>query len=163
MLRIHLVVNGSAREVEVDSRRPLVHVLRDQLGLTGTRFGCLTGHCGACTVRLEGRAVKSCTILAASADGQRIETIEGVAHDGNLHPVQRAFWEHFGFQCGFCTPGMIMTALEVLAEHPHPDEATIREALAGNLCRCTGYQAIVDAILAAADVRVKDPSGGTVR
>lgn len=150
-VRIRLVVNGSPHEVEVEPSRPLVHALREQLRLTGTRFGCLTGHCGACTVRLDGRAVKACTVLAASADGARIETIEGLAADGRLHPVQQAFWDRFGFQCGFCTPGMIMTALEILAEHPRPDEATIRRALGGNLCRCTGYQTIVEAIRAAAD------------
>ncbi|HXF83308.1 MAG TPA: (2Fe-2S)-binding protein [bacterium] len=149
--RVHLVVNGTPHELEVDPSQALVHVLRDQLRLTGTRFGCLTGHCGACTVRLDGRAVKSCTVLAASADGARIETIEGLAADGTLHPLQRAFWERFGFQCGFCTPGMIMTALEILAEHPHPDEATIRRLLGGNLCRCTGYQTIVEAIQAASE------------
>ncbi len=161
MVHIRLLVNGSAREVEVDPRRPLVHVLRDQLGLTGTPFGCLTGHCGACTVHLDGRAVKSCTVLAASANGSHIETIESVARNGDLHPLQRAFWERFGFQCGFCTPGMIMTALEILAEHPNPDEATIRTALSGNLCRCTGYQTIVDTILAAARLGAKDNPGGT--
>ncbi|HEU5300486.1 MAG TPA: (2Fe-2S)-binding protein [bacterium] len=149
-VRIRLVVNGSSREVEVDPSRALVHVLRDQLRLTGTRFGCLTGHCGACTVHLDGRAVKACTVLAAGADGARIDTIEGVAAEGRLHPLQRAFWDHFGFQCGFCTPGMIMTALEILAEDSRPDEAAIRRALAGNLCRCTGYQTIVEAIQAAA-------------
>ncbi len=162
-VRIRLAVNGSSREVAVDPRKPLVHVLRDELGLTGTRFGCLTGHCGACTVRLDGHAVKSCTVLAASANGSQIVTIEGVARNGALHPLQQAFWDRFGFQCGFCTPGMIMTALEVLAEHPDPDEATIRAALSGNLCRCTGYQSIVDAILAAARSGAKDSTGGTPR
>jgi len=150
--RIRLIVNGLPREVDVDPRRTLVHVLRDQLGLTGTHAGCLTGHCGACTVRLDGRAVKSCTVLAVAADGAHVETIEGLARDGALHPVQQAFWDRFGFQCGFCTPGMIMTALELLAEQPVPDQAAVREALSGNLCRCTGYQTIVDAVLAAAEV-----------
>jgi carbon-monoxide dehydrogenase small subunit len=149
-VRIRLVVNGQTHEVDVDPRVPLVHVLRDQLGLTGTRFGCLTGHCGACTVLLNGRAVKSCTVLAVSADGDRVETIEGLAPAGRLHPLQRAFWERFGFQCGFCTPGMIMTALALLQEHAGVDEAGIRSALSGNLCRCTGYQSIVDAVQAAA-------------
>jgi len=150
--RIRLIVNNLPREVDVDPRRTLVHVLRDQLGLTGTHAGCLTGHCGACTVRLDGRAVKSCTVLAIAADGAYVETIEGLARDGALHPVQQAFWDRFGFQCGFCTPGMIMTALELLAEQPVPDQAAVREALSGNLCRCTGYQTIVDAVLAAAEV-----------
>jgi carbon-monoxide dehydrogenase small subunit len=150
--RIRLIVNNLPREVDVDPRRTLVHVLRDQLGLTGTHAGCLTGHCGACTVRLDGRAVKSCTVLAVAADGAYVETIEGLARDGALHPVQQAFWDRFGFQCGFCTPGMIMTALELLAEQPVPDQAAVREALSGNLCRCTGYQTIVDAVLAAAEV-----------
>jgi carbon-monoxide dehydrogenase small subunit len=150
-MRIRLIVNGMAREAEVDPTRALVHVLRDQLRLTGTRVGCLTGHCGACTVHLDGRAVKACTVLAASADGAKVETLEGVAAAGRLHPLQQAFWERFGFQCGFCTPGMIMTALEILAEHPRPDEATIRRGLGGNLCRCTGYQTIVEAIQAAGE------------
>jgi len=147
---IRLVVNGEPHEVEVDPRTPLVHVLRDQLGLTGTHFGCLTGHCGACTVLLNGEAVKSCTVLAASADGDRVETIEGVARDGILHPVQQAFWERFGFQCGFCTPGMIMTVLALLRDAPDADEAALRRALSGHLCRCTGYQGVVDAAQAAA-------------
>lgn len=149
-MRIGLVVNGVPCEVDVDPRRPLVHVLRDQLGLTGTRAGCLTGHCGACTVLLGGRAVKACTILGVAADGARIETIEGLARDGRLHLLQQAFWNRFGFQCGFCTPGMVMTALALLSERADPDEAAVRVALAGNLCRCTGYQTIVDAVLAAA-------------
>lgn len=149
-VRIRLVVNSQTHDVDVDPRRPLVHVLRDQLGLIGTRFGCLTGHCGACTVLLNGDAVKSCTVLAVSADGTRVETIEGLAPDGRLHPLQRAFWEHFGFQCGFCTPGMIMTALALLQGHAGVDEAGIRSALSGNLCRCTGYQSIIDAVQAAA-------------
>jgi carbon-monoxide dehydrogenase small subunit len=149
-VRIHLTVNGVAHTLDVEPTQALVHVLRDELHLTGTRIGCLSGHCGACTVRLDGRAVKACTVLAASADASRVETIEGLAADGALHPLQRAFWERFGLQCGFCTPGMIMVALEILTEHPRPDEATIRRLLGGNLCRCTGYQTIVEAIQAAA-------------
>jgi carbon-monoxide dehydrogenase small subunit len=145
-MRIQLMVNERSCEVDVDPCEPLVHVLRDQLGLTGTHFGCLTGHCGACTVLLNGHAVKSCTVLAASANGDHVETIEGLARNGELHPVQQAFWDRFGFQCGFCTPGMIMTALELLREGSDLDEQTIRAALSGNLCRCTGYQGIVDAV-----------------
>lgn len=144
--RIQLVVNDRLCEIDVGPSEPLVHVLRDQLGLTGTHFGCLTGHCGACTVFLNGHAVKSCTILAASVHGDQVETIEGLVRNGELHPVQQAFWDHFGFQCGFCTPGMIMTVLELLKEHSDPDEQMIRAALSGNLCRCTGYQGIVDAV-----------------
>ena len=155
--RIRLTVNGLLRDLDVDPRRALVHVLRDQLGLTGTHTGCLTGHCGACTVRLDGRAVKSCTVLAVSADGAHVETIEGVLGDSALHPLQQAFWDRFGFQCGFCTPGMIMTALELLAEQPVPDHAAVREALSGNLCRCTGYHSIVDAVLAAAEAMQRLP------
>jgi carbon-monoxide dehydrogenase small subunit len=147
---MRLSVNGEIRQVEVDPRTPLVFVLRETLGLTGTRFGCLTGHCGACTIILNGCAVKACTILAASADGDEIMTIEGLAHDGVLHPLQRAFWEHFGFQCGFCTPGMILAALELLRTTPDPTPDQIREGLAGNLCRCTGYQAIVASVEAGA-------------
>jgi carbon-monoxide dehydrogenase small subunit len=147
-------VNGEAREASVDPRMPLVFLLREALGLPGTRFGCLTGHCGACTVLLNGRAVKACTILAASADGDDIMTIEGLAGDGDLHPLQRAFWQHFGFQCGFCTPGMILTALELLRDTPDPTPDQIRAGLAGNLCRCTGYQTIITAVgAAAADLR----------
>jgi carbon-monoxide dehydrogenase small subunit len=155
-IRIRLTVNGSSRQAEVDPRTPLVHLLRDEFGLTGTRFGCLTGHCGACTVLLGGRAVKSCTVLAASADGDDVLTIEGLAADGQLHVIQQAFWDRYGFQCGFCTPGMIMTALELLADHPQPTEEEIRAGISGNLCRCTGYQGIVRAIQAAAE----DLSGG---
>jgi carbon-monoxide dehydrogenase small subunit len=147
---IRLTVNGTPCDTTVHPAAPLVHVLRDDLGLTGTRFGCLTGHCGTCTVLLDGAAVKSCTVLAASADGHDVTTIEGLADGGRLHPLQQAMWDHFGFQCGFCTPGMVLTALDLLAEHPKPSTAEIREGLAGNLCRCTGYQAIVRAVAAAA-------------
>ncbi len=149
---VRLTVNGVEHGLAVDPRQPLVHLLRDAFGLTGTHAGCLTGHCGACTVRLNGRAVKACTVLAASPDGARVETIEGVGRPhGGLHPLQRALWEGFGFQCGFCTPGIIMTMLDLLEEQPAPDAAAVRDALAGTLCRCTGYEAIVDAVLVASE------------
>ncbi|MGH2375868.1 MAG: (2Fe-2S)-binding protein [bacterium] len=148
---VRLTVNGQPRQAEVDPRTPLVHVLRDAFELTGTRYGCLTGHCGACTVLVNGRAAKSCTILAASAGGDDVLTIEGLAQGGQLHAIQQAFWDHFGFQCGYCTPGMIMTALELLDESPQPGEEEIRAGISGNLCRCTGYQSVVRAIRAAAE------------
>ncbi len=143
---VRLTVNGETREAEVDVRTPLVLFLREQLGLTGTHFGCLTGHCGACTVVVNGSIAKSCTILAVSAQGDDIRTIEGVAQNGNLDNVQQAFWDELGFQCGYCTPGMILTVKELLAENPKPTEAEIRSAIDGNLCRCTGYQNIVAAV-----------------
>ena len=145
-----LVVNGVSRTLDVEGRTLLVHALRDGLGLTGTHVGCDTSQCGACTVLLEGRAVKSCTVLALQAEGARVTTIEGLARDGELHPVQRAFVEQHGLQCGFCTPGMVLTAVDLLERDPHPDEETIRRSLRGNLCRCTGYQPIVAAVRAAA-------------
>jgi carbon-monoxide dehydrogenase small subunit len=141
-----LVVNGEPRSLEVEPRTLLVHALRDWLGLTGTHVGCDTSQCGACTVLLEGRAVKSCTLLALQAAGRELTTIEGLAEDGELHPVQRAFVEHHGLQCGYCTPGMILTAIDLLSRDPEPDSTTIRHALRGNLCRCTGYQPVVEAI-----------------
>jgi len=144
-----LRVNGEQRSLEVEDRTLLVHALRDGLGLTGTHVGCDTSQCGACTVLLDGRAVKSCTLLALQAEAAEVTTIEGLATDGELHPVQRAFVEHHGLQCGYCTPGMILTAIDVLARDPRPDDATVRHALRGNLCRCTGYQPIVEAIRAA--------------
>src|SRR5438128_11256728 len=147
---ITLNVNGAARTVEVEPRALLVYVLRDELDLTGTHVGCDTSQCGACTVLVDGRAVKSCTVLALQAEGGDVTTIEGLAREGELHPVQRAFVEHHGLQCGFCTPGMILTAIDLLARDPAPDDATIRRALRGNLCRCTGYHGIVEAIKAAA-------------
>ena len=143
---VRLTVNGETREAEVDVRTPLVLFLREQLGLTGTHFGCLTGHCGACTVVVNGSIAKSCTILAVSAQGDDIRTIEGVAQNGNWDNVQQAFWDELGFQCGYCTPGMILTVKELLAENPKPTEAEIRSAIDGNLCRCTGYQNIVAAV-----------------
>ena len=147
--RIELAVNGVRRSVEVEQRTLLVHALRDGLGLTGAHIGCDTSQCCACTVLLDGRAVKSCTVLAVQADDQEITTIEGLARDGELHPIQQAFVEHHGLQCGFCTPGMILTAVDLLSRDRDPGEETIRHALRGNICRCTGYQPIVDSIRAA--------------
>ena len=150
-VRVNVTVNGEARESEVEPRLLLVHYLRDTLGLTGTHIGCDTSNCGACTVLLDGEAVKSCTVLAAQADGAEVTTIEGLGSEGNLHPMQEAFWDKHGLQCGFCTPGMIMTATAFLDQNPSPSEAEIRHALEGNICRCTGYQNIVEAIKYAAD------------
>jgi carbon-monoxide dehydrogenase small subunit len=147
---IQLRVNGQDCQHRVEPRLLLVHYLRDVLGLTGTHVGCETTVCGACTVLLNGRAVKSCTMLAVQADGAEITTIEGLAGPNGLHPVQEGFWEKHGLQCGFCTPGMILTAVQLLNDNPRPTEAEIRRALAGNLCRCTGYQHIVDSIQYAA-------------
>ena len=151
MTRISVSVNGVAREAEVEPRTLLVYFLREQLGLTGTNVGCDTSSCGACTVLLDGESVKSCTVLAVQADGREVATIEGLAADGELHPLQRAFHEHHGLQCGYCTPGMIMAAAGYLAENADPTEEQVRHALEGNLCRCTGYQNIVKAVLAAAE------------
>ena len=147
---LRVTVNGREFEREVEPRMLLVHFLRDELGLTGTHVGCDTSSCGACTVRLDGGAVKSCTVFAFQADGLEVETIEGLAKDGELHPLQRAFHEHHALQCGYCTPGMIMAATEILARNPNPTDDEIRKALEGNLCRCTGYHNIVEAIKAAA-------------
>jgi aerobic carbon-monoxide dehydrogenase small subunit len=149
-VRVELVVNGESRTLEVEPQVLLVHALRDQLALTGTHIGCDTSQCGACTVLLDGLAVKSCSLLAVQAAGATVTTIEGLAPAGQLHPVQRAFVEHHGLQCGFCTPGMILTAVDLLDRDPNPDDATIRSSLRGNLCRCTGYQTIVESIRAAA-------------
>ncbi|HYC04742.1 MAG TPA: (2Fe-2S)-binding protein [Azospirillaceae bacterium] len=149
---ISLTVNGRAVEREVEGRTLLVQLLRDQLGLTGTHVGCDTSQCGACVVHVDGRSVKSCTVLAAQLDGSDIVTIEGLAAaDGDLHPVQVAFREHHGLQCGFCTPGMVMSAVDLLNRNPSPSEAEVREGLEGNLCRCTGYEGIVKAVLSCAD------------
>ena len=145
-----LAVNGTEHHVQVEPRALLVHVLRDDLNLTGTHIGCDTSQCGACTVLMDGRAVKSCTVLALQAEGHRITTIEGLGSGDDLHPIQRAFWDKHGLQCGFCTPGMILTAVDLLASNPDPSEAEIRHAIEGNYCRCTGYQNIVAAIQAAA-------------
>ena len=145
---LELEVNGERRSLEIEGRTLLVHALRDGLGLTGAHVGCDTSQCGACTVLMEGRAVKSCTVLAQQAEGRELTTIEGLASDGELHPVQAAFVEHHGLQCGFCTPGMILTAFDLLARDPDPSDGTIRHSLRGNLCRCTGYQGIVESIRA---------------
>jgi carbon-monoxide dehydrogenase small subunit len=150
-VRVTVTVNGREESKEVEPRLLLVHFLRDTLGLTGTHVGCDTSNCGACTVLLNGDSVKSCTVLAAQADGAEVTTIEGMAGDnGDLHPLQQAFWEHHGLQCGYCTPGMIMAAADLLKRNPHPSEEEVREGLAGNLCRCTGYHNIVKAVMAAA-------------
>jgi carbon-monoxide dehydrogenase small subunit len=147
---VSLVVNGDRREVDVEPRRLLVQVLREDLNLTGTHVGCDTSQCGACTVHVDGRAIKSCTMLAVQADGSSVTTIEGMAADGALHPLQAAFWEKHGLQCGFCTPGMIMAAADLLARDTAPTDAEIRHAIEGNICRCTGYHNIVAAIRHAA-------------
>jgi carbon-monoxide dehydrogenase small subunit len=149
---VSLVVNGDRREVDVEPRRLLVQVLREDLNLTGTHVGCDTSQCGACTVHVDGRAIKSCTMLAVQADGSTIATIEGIATDGQLHPLQQAFWEKHGLQCGFCTPGMIMAAADLLARDTEPSDTDIRHAIEGNICRCTGDHNIVAAIRQAAAV-----------
>jgi aerobic carbon-monoxide dehydrogenase small subunit len=146
---VSLVVNGEERRLDVEGRTLLVHALRDGLGLTGAHIGCDTSQCGACTVLLDGRAVKSCTVLAHQAEGLEITTIEGLGQDGELHPIQRAFVEHHGLQCGFCTPGIILTTADLLSHNGSPSDEEIRHALRGNLCRCTGYQGIVESIRAA--------------
>ena len=143
-------VNGDLYEREVDARRLLVHFLRDDLELTGTHIGCDTGNCGACTVLYDGQAVKSCMLLAVQADGAKVETVEGLAHDGELHPLQQAFSDHHALQCGYCTPGMLMSAKHLLDNNPEPTETEIRRAIQGNICRCTGYVNIVEAIAAVA-------------
>jgi carbon-monoxide dehydrogenase small subunit len=150
-VRISVRVNGSTYEHEVEPRTLLVQYIRDTIGLTGTNIGCDTSSCGACTLHVNGESVKSCTMLAVQADGTDILTIEGLAHDGELHPMQEAFRQNHGLQCGYCTPGMVMAAIGLLKEIPHPTEAQVREGLEGNLCRCTGYHNIVKAVLAAAD------------
>ena len=151
-MKIFLKVNGMAVEREVEPRLLLVHFLREQLGLTGTNIGCDTSQCGACTVHMDGRSIKSCTCLAVQADGREITTIEGLATEGGqLHPMQAGFWEKHGLQCGYCTSGMIMAAVALLKDNPHPTEDQIRHGLEGNFCRCTGYQNIVAAVQAAAE------------
>ena len=152
-MNISLSVNGTTYSRDVEPRVLLVHLLREQLGLTGTNVGCDTSSCGACTVLLDGDSVKSCTVLAVQADGHDVTTIEGLAPtggNGTLHPMQQAFHEQHGLQCGFCTPGIVLAAVSLLQENPHPSEAEVREGLEGNLCRCTGYHNIVKAVLAAA-------------
>jgi carbon-monoxide dehydrogenase small subunit len=156
-LAVELVVNGAARSVDVEPRTLLVHALRDQLGLSATKVGCDTSQCGACTVLVDGRAMKSCTVLAVRVAGRLITTLEGLARDGQLHPLQEAFSEQHGFQCGFCTPGMIMASLDLLARDPDPTAESVRHALVGNLCRCTGYQAIVESVQAGAQA-LREPA-----
>ena len=150
MPHVSITVNGKIRKANVDARLLLVHFLREQLLLTGAHVGCDTSQCGACTVHIDGRSAKSCTVLAVQADGSSVTTIEGLAQNGQLHPLQDAFWEEHGLQCGYCTPGMIMSAVNLLNENPQPSEAQIREGISGNFCRCTGYQHIVNAIQHAA-------------
>ncbi|HEX9416243.1 MAG TPA: (2Fe-2S)-binding protein [Gaiellaceae bacterium] len=151
MRQVSLTVNGLRRELALEPRELLVYVLRERLGLTGTNVGCDTSSCGACTVLLDGESVKSCTVLGVQADGCEITTIEGLAEDGSLHPVQQAFHENHGLQCGYCTPGFVMAAVSLLRENPHPTEEEIRHGLEGNLCRCTGYVNIVRAVQQAAE------------
>jgi aerobic carbon-monoxide dehydrogenase small subunit len=151
---VQLTVNGEQREADIEPRLLLVHLLRDVFGLTGTHIGCDTSNCGACTVLVDGESAKSCTMLAVSADGAAVRTIEGMADGANLHPLQQAFWDNHGLQCGFCTPGMIMQASWLLEQTPSPTDQEIREGISGNLCRCTGYVNIVKAIQqAAAELR----------
>jgi aerobic carbon-monoxide dehydrogenase small subunit len=156
MTRIEVTVNGQRRSDDVEPRLLLVHYLREVCGLRAANVGCDTTSCGACTVLLDGKSVKSCTVLAVQADGSSVSTAEGLAPEGELHPVQAAFRQHHGLQCGFCTPGMVMAAVGLLSENPHPTEAQVREGLEGNLCRCTGYHNIVRAVLAAADAVASD-------
>jgi carbon-monoxide dehydrogenase small subunit len=148
--RVTVTVNGTAHSREVEARMLLVHFIREELGLTGTHIGCDTTSCGACTVSLDGAAVKSCTVFAVQADGKAVGTVEGMAEGGTLHPLQEGFWEKHGLQCGFCTPGMLIAARALLARNPDPTEAEIRHGISGNLCRCTGYNKIVEAIQYAA-------------
>jgi len=154
---VSITVNGKQVRHEVEPRLLLVHYLRDVLGLTGTHIGCDTSQCGACTVHLDGEAVKSCTVFAVQANGHAVKTIEAMAQNGTLHPLQEGFWEEHGLQCGYCTPGMIMSAADLLQRNPDPSEAEIRHALKGNLCRCTGYQHIVNAVMYAAKKAVGEP------
>jgi len=156
MTRISVKVDGVDYSDDVEPRMLLVHYLREQLGKVGTVVGCDTANCGACTVHLDGRSVKSCNVLAVQADGHEVTTIEGIASNGELHPVQQAFHECHALQCGFCTPGMVMQAIDLLKDNPHPSEDAIRHGLEGNLCRCTGYQNIVRAVQLAAGEQVRD-------
>ncbi len=159
---VRLSVNGVEHQLEVEPRLLLVHAIRDHLGLTGTHVGCDTSNCGACTIHMDGRAVKSCTVLAVQADGAELTTIEGLATENELHPLQEAFWNDHGLQCGYCTPGMIMAAAGLLAENPNPTEEEVRHGLEGNLCRCTGYHNIVKSVLDAAKAKgatVSEQSG----
>jgi len=149
-ISVSLTVNGKAVAATLDPRTLLVQLLRERLGLTGTHVGCDTGQCGACTVHVNGRAVKSCNVFAAQVEGAQVVTIEGIAPDGNLHPMQAAFRDHHGLQCGFCTPGIVMNAIDLVKRHPNLSEETVRAGLEGNFCRCTGYHNIVKAVLAGA-------------
>ena len=151
MHTIRVTVNGTPYEKQVESRLLLVHFLREVLGLTGTHIGCDTTHCGACAVLLDGQPVKSCTVLAVQADGREVMTVEGLAKDGQLHPIQEGFWQEHGLQCGYCTPGMMLTGYALLQQNPDPSEPEIRQAISGNLCRCTGYVNIVKSIQHAAE------------
>lgn len=157
---VQVTVNGEARSVEVEARTLLVHFLREELGLTGTHVGCDTSQCGACTVLIDGQSAKSCTVFAVQAAGAAVTTIEGMARGGSLHAIQEGFWEEHGLQCGYCTPGMIMSAADLLQRNPSPSEAEIRSGLDGNLCRCTGYQHIVNAIAFAAKQMAAEGEGG---
>jgi aerobic-type carbon monoxide dehydrogenase small subunit (CoxS/CutS family) len=157
MVTVHLRVNGVEYERIVEPRLLLSDFLRDTLGLTGTHVGCEHGICGACTVMLDGQTVRSCLIFAVQADGAEVTTVEGLAEGGKLHPLQEAFWEHHGLQCGFCTPGMLFSALELLRDNPQPTDREIREGIGGNICRCTGYQHIVEAVKAAAPHMARGP------
>jgi carbon-monoxide dehydrogenase small subunit len=158
MAQLSMTVNGKARKATVEPRLLLVHFLREHLRLTGTHIGCDTSQCGACTVLIDGRSAKSCTVFAVQADGSEVVTIEGLADGDKLHPLQEGFWEEHGLQCGYCTPGMIMSAVNLLKDNPNPSEAQIREGISGNFCRCTGYQHIVNAIQYAAQ---KGSAAGT--
>jgi carbon-monoxide dehydrogenase small subunit len=155
MPTVSMTVNGKAVSADVEARTLLVHYLRENLGLTGTHVGCDTSQCGACVVHVDGKSVKSCTMLAAQAQGAKVTTIEGLATNGKLHPMQEAFRENHGLQCGFCTPGMVMSALDLVQNNPNPNEHDVREWLEGNICRCTGYHNIVKAILAGAQAMRK--------
>lgn len=155
---IHLTVNGVTQRVMIETRRLLSDVLREDLGLTGTNIGCEHGVCGSCTVLVDGKSVRSCLMFAVQANNHEIMTVEGLAHDGSMHPLQQAFWEQQGLQCGFCTPGFLMTAYELLQQNPNPSEEEIRAALSGNICRCTGYQHIVNAVRAAAQAMAEATS-----
>lgn len=150
-MKVTITVNGKAYTREIEPRLLLTDFVREELGLTGTNIGCDTSQCGACTVHMDGQAVKACTVLAVQADGANITTIEGLANNGTLHPMQKAFWEKHALQCGYCTPGMIMSAVKLVESHPNPTEEEIRHGLEGNLCRCTGYQNIVRAVQTAAE------------
>ena len=158
-MQISLTINGTVHRGDVEPRLLLVHFIRENARLTGTHIGCETTACGACTVLMDGKAVKSCTVLAVQAGGRRITTIEGLQKDGELHPIQRAFWQEHAVQCGYCTPGMILTAHQLLAENPAPSDEQIRRGIEGNLCRCTGYQHIVKAIQSVAEQTVAPASG----